>query len=186
MRFLRFLPKNLSYLYIISSNSVYINFLIYYSFYNDISHKIILLKILKILTISWRSLRHYVEEISKKTKRVFPSCFDEHTIFLFRAYSSDVIFFPPFHREVLRLPYRSSGSLGSSIRLCFDVSSAHTRKKEIWTTTRRYHYGHPSFRRWSWRGIRSEHLSSSRCIPPVYWIRELCHGVCNNRAGETP
>lgn len=22
--------------------------------------------------------------------------------------------------------------------------------------------------------------------PAVYWIRELCHGVCNNRAGENP
>lgn len=80
----------------------------------------------------WRKFR-------KKTKRIFPSCFDEHTIFLFRAhpYSSDVIFFPPFHREVLRLPYRSSGSLGSSIRVYVFVSTFRVRTRERKKSERR-------------------------------------------------
>lgn len=51
----------------------------------------------------------------------------------------------------------------SSVRLCFEWRY---EERNLMETTRRYHYGHPSFRRWSWRGIRSEHLSSSRCIHP--------------------
>lgn len=75
-------------------------------------------------------------------------------------------FFPPFHR----------GSCGLRIDLvdpsALECTSLFRRfewryeERNPMETTRRYHYGHPSSRRWSWRGIRSEHLSSSRCIHP--------------------
>lgn len=73
-------------------------------------------------------------------------------------------FFPPFHRGSCGLcidPLDPSAL--ECIRLCFEWRY---EERNLMETTRRYHYGHPSFRRWSWRGIRSEHLSSSRCIHP--------------------